>query len=227
MLKTAALLVALAFPQLALSADGSSWPDAHSRRNYKLGMTLDEFRSAPFPDTKDWPTAYPVCSNEQRASSYPYSSDLVLTKNWQDAGVISCMFFFESGPAKMVLSAGVILGDIPSRTKFYFIKDSAEGEPRLFYITSGGPTAHYEDLVATFTEALGKPTSVKSEEVKNGLGASFKNDVTTWANASSKVVVSRYGDTIRALQVEHVLTPLWKVLESGIAANRAGKARNL
>ncbi|WP_161963328.1 hypothetical protein [Xanthomonas campestris] len=225
MLKKAILFGVLALPQLAHATD--SWSDAYSRRSYKLGMTLSEFRSTPYPDTKDWPSAYSVCSDEPRAASYPYQSDLSVSKDWRDAGVVSCMFFFESGSAKMVYSAGVILGDIPSHTKFHFIRQKPEDEPRLFYITSSGPTANYDDLVATFTQALGKPSSVKSGDVQNRLGASFKNDITTWSNTSSKVVISRYGDTIRLLQVEHILTPLWKSLESGLSSGRADKAKNL
>ena len=227
MLKQIVLLGALILPQALFAADGSSWPDAFARRSYKLGMTLADFRATPYPDTKDWPTAYAVCSDEPRAASYPYQSDVSVSKDWREAGVIACTFFFESGPNKMVYSAGLILGDIPSQTKFYFIRATQDSEPRLFYITSGGPTAKYPDLLATFTQALGKPSSVKSDVVQNRLGATFKNDVATWSNTSSKVIVTRYGDTIYVLQVEHVLTPLWKVLESGLDTGRADKAKKL
>lgn len=227
MFKQISPLLFLTVSLSAGAADVTQWPDAYSRRNYTLGMSLSEFRSTRHPDQKEWPNAYPVCTDEPKAATYPFSADLNISSDWKGVGVVQCTFFYDISAMPRPFGAGLVLGGINSHTEFFFIPPSSGEEPRLFYITSGGPTENYDDLVLTFTEALGKPTSVKSERLQNKIGAEFNNTVTTWANKSSEIVVNRYGDTIHVFEVEHILTPLWNVFEKGLGHNRSENAKKL
>lgn len=199
------------FLSVNTGALAASWSDAYSRRNFQLGLTLSEFRKTIHPDQKEWPRAYPLCSSDPLAKNKDYT-ELFVRNPWSDFGVIKCQFFWQSSSDYSVSSAGLLLGDIPSHTEFYFYRPSNENEPVLFYITSGGPSGKFEELAGLFERSLGAPSIIQTETVKNGLGANFENTIIKYVSVSSEIEISRYGETLRVLSVEHRLTPVWSQL---------------
>src|ERR1700730_156610 len=65
---------------------GSPWQDAYSRRNYQLGITISQFRTLPYPDQKEWPNAYVVCTDEARSQTFPFH--LYISSDLKGAGVV-------------------------------------------------------------------------------------------------------------------------------------------
>jgi hypothetical protein len=218
----AALLLA-SLPSVAQPT--SPWPEAYARRDFKLGISISDFRQMPHPDQKESPNAFPVCAGDPNAMGYPYESDLEVAADWRTAGVTKCSYFYKSGPS--VYEAGIKMGDLNSTTSFYFISGEGGSEPRLFMILSGGPSQTYAELTNIFATALGKPAKVTNEPFQTRAGAIFENEVTVWKNASSQVEIRRFGVTTMVLQVKHTLNSLASLFERRIAESNAAKAKKI
>jgi hypothetical protein len=205
----------------------SPWSDAYSRRNYQLGITISQFRTLAYPDQKEWPNAYAVCTDEAKSHTFPFLGELLLSDDWKKAGVVQCSFFYDSNVTNRPESAALMLGDIASVTKFFFISENEQQEPRLFLVQSGGPTENFEDLVGSFTVALAKPPEIKLEPFQTKAGGAFQNVKAIWGNASCSMELRRFGETTQILQVTHVLKPLAAVFEKKLAEGQSIKAKKL
>lgn len=211
-----------------LSSPSSPWPDAFSRRSYKLGITISQFRSLPFPDWGDrqgWPNAYPVCTDEARSKVHDFFR-LDVSVDWKDAGVVECKFFADDG-SMGIQEAALKMGSLYSTTTFLFIPEDGKVEPRLFLIKSVSGSDSYQDLKSTFAAAFGKPSKITQEPAQTEAGAVFSNEITTWENPSSTIEIARYGETINLLQVTYSLKPLAEVFDKKLAERRAKKAKTL
>lgn len=187
------------------------WGDAFSRRNYKLGMTLRQFKQFPFPDQKQHPGAYPVCSDDERSTQLDYAAARLYSDAYTKAGLILCKFFWRanlSAGIPSVFEAGLGFGDQQLDTSFYFIHDDTS-VPRLFWIETKGPSDYYPIAHDLMAKAFGQ-SSTKTERLQNKLGASFDNQIDTWRNAESEMELSRYSDNLNQFQLEHHLLPLWE-----------------
>jgi hypothetical protein len=205
----------------------SPWQDAYSRRNYQLGITISQFRTLPYPDQKEWPNAYPVCTDDPRSQTYPYLADLYISSDWKSAGVVQCTFFYNDATMNRPLRAALMLGDLGSLTTFYFISEDGREEPRLFLIKSGGPSDSYESMLSTFVVAFGKPSKITQEQYQTKAGSVFPNEIATWENASSTMQLGHFGETTEVLQITHLLKPLMAVFDKKLAEGTARKAKKL
>jgi hypothetical protein len=221
----AAVLVAVTAPADMAIAE-SAWPEAYSRRVYKLGITLSEFRRIRFPDLKVWPGAFLVCSDDPRVRSNYRMRDAELTGTWSKVGVLKCLFFH---PTKYTgfSGAGLVLGDINSSTEYYFYPPKQGAEPVLFQITSLGPSARFSGVAALYKEAFGSPTKTRTETVQNRVGGVFSNRIIEYHNAVSSIQLSRYGETLRIFKVEYWLRPILERLNTAVGAVNRRKAGNL
>lgn len=205
----------------------SPWPDAYSRRNYQLGITILQFRALPYPDQDQWPNSYPICSDDPRGKIPPFRLDLMISDDWKNAGVVQCTFFYESTAINQPLNAALMLGSLSSPTSFYFIAQEGQQEPRLFLIKSSAPSDSYGDLLKTFASAFGKPSNVVQENFQTKSGSIFPNEIATWENNNSSIQLSHFGQTTEVLQVTHSLKPLLAILEKRLAEGQAVKAKKL
>jgi hypothetical protein len=205
----------------------SPWPDAYSRRNYQLGITISQFRTLPYPDQDQWPNSYPICSDDPRGHTVPFLLDLIISDDWKNAGIIQCTFFYNSSAINQPLRAALMLGDISSLTSFYFISQEGQQEPRLFLIKSAGPSDSYGDLLKTFVAAFGKPSNITKEQFQTKTGSVFPNEIAVWENNNSSIQLSHFGQTTEVLQVTHSLKPLVAVFEKRLAEGQAMKAKKL
>ncbi|MFD9899696.1 lysozyme inhibitor LprI family protein [Mesorhizobium sp. NPDC059054] len=204
------------------------WPAAFARRDFRLGMSLREFRSAPYPDPDKNPNAYLVCSNDPRAEQLGYSSARLYPDKLAAAGVVFCSYFYDvqmSYGSPMVMEAGIVLGDVSVMTGFYFIPDDA-GVQRLFWISTEGPSDSFASLQQLMRKAYGEPTQ-RVETWQNKLGNKFENDVLTWSNSSSQIEFRHYGSTINKFELRHTLTPLWDKLSKSLDVQNSDAAKKL
>jgi len=205
----------------------SPWQDAFSRRNYQLGITISQFRALPYPDQKEWPNAYSLCTDEARSQTFPYLAELYISSDWKSAGVVQCTFFYNSATMNRPERAALMLGDLSSLTTFFFISEDGKQEPRLFLVRSAGPSELYGDILQIFTVAFGKPSNVIQEQYRTMSGSIFPNETATWENAPSSIQLSRFGETTRVLQITHLLKPLAAVFDKKLAEGQAMKAKKL
>lgn len=205
----------------------SLWQDAYSRRNYQLGITISQFRALPYPDQREWPSAYPVCTDEARSQTFPFLAELNISSEWRSTGVVQCTFFYNDSTMNRPERAALMLGNLGSFTTFFFISENGRQEPRLFLIRSGAPSDSYVDLLNTFTMAFGKPSKITREEYQTKAGSVFPNEIATWENTASSMQLERFGQTIEVLQLTHLLKPLAAVFDKKLAEGQAEKAKKL
>lgn len=124
-----AVMPNVSVPQTA-TQPSSPWQDAYSRRNYRLGITISQFRVLPYPDQKEWPNAYPVCTDEARGQAFPFLEQLYISSDWKSAGVVQCTFFYNDKTMNRPEVAALMLGDLGSLTNFFFISEDGHKEPR-------------------------------------------------------------------------------------------------
>ncbi len=221
------VLISIALVGQTSTKPSSPWQDAYSRRNYQLGITISQFRVLPYPDQREWPNAYPVCTDEARSQTYPFLEELYISSDWKSTGIVQCTFFYNSATMNRPLRASLMLGDLHSFTIFLFISEDGRQEPRLFLIKSGGPSDSYGDLLSTFAAAFGKPSTITREQYQTKAGSIFPNEIATWENTSSSIELKRFGDTTMVLQVTHLLKPLAAVFDRKLAEAQAEKAKKL
>jgi len=217
-------LTLAALPALAQAKAKKAEETAFSRRDYRLGITLTEFKAIPHPDQQAWPNAYPVCSDDERAKDSRFDRANPPSR-FVRAGVIGCHFFYDSksfGPSE----AGLKINDLSALTTFLFIKADGEAEPKLFWIVTEGPAGQYDEVMDAFTAAYGKPASKANSTVQNRMGAAFQNTTTRWENGVSYIEALRYGDNIQRFQINYGFKPLMKVFNQRLAGG-AGDAKKL
>jgi len=199
---------------------------AYSRRDYRLGITLSEFKAIPYPDQQHWPNAYPVCSDEERIKDSNFW-EANPPARFKRAGVVGCHFFYNDRSTGRPWGAGLGLDDLRPITRFLFIKADTDSEPRLFWIVTEGPAAEYDRVMATFTAAYGKPSSQTNDAVQNRMGAVFQNTTIRWDNSVSYIEAHRYADSIQRFQINHCHKPLMKVFNQRIDGVNAEAAKKL
>lgn len=215
----------IALPAQAQTKLKKAEETAYSRRDYRLGITLSEFKAIPHPDQKDWPNAYPVCSDDERAKDSRFDRANPPGRLVR-AGVVGCHFFYDSksfGPSE----AGLKINDLSALTTFLFIKADGEAEPRLFWIVTEGPAGQYDEVMDAFTAAYGKPASKANNTVQNRMGAAFQNTTTRWENGVSYIEALRYADNIQRFQINYGFKPLMKVFNQRLASPGTGDAKKL
>lgn len=211
------------------AAQVSIWPDAFSRRNYKLGMTLKAFKQARYPDEKKWPGAFPVCSNAipaQLANS-PEVVDLQYHL-WKEIGVIMCEFFYHSNDLTRLTGrdlwpAGLMLGNVsPMTNQFYFAPTEKGGEPLLFLVASEFPSDRFDETVLAFEELLGKPKTSSNQSVQNKIGNTFQNTIIQYENQVSLIILERFGQNLNRSSVKYIGMPLYDAV---VKSDEARKGR--
>jgi len=208
----------------------SNWPDAYSRRDYQLGISIAEFRNIRHPDHKEWPNAFPICSDEQRAKDTFFIESLVTpSANWRKAGVIKCRYFWDDGRGKSYSlgGAGLVLGDLAASTDYFFFSPCNNCMPVLFWIETSGPTSSFNHIAGLFRTAYGAPHSTQNEVVQNQIGNTFPKTVIQYRNAVSTMTLEQYGETLKEFRLLHTLTPVSILFEKALEAINKGKASKL
>lgn len=214
-------------PASAEPPQSNPWPDAFSRRDFKLGMTLKEFKRVPFPDSDKSPSAFSVCSNEPKSRDAGYETAMLFSDVLETAGVIKCAFFFVDNISSvpMVFDAGLGLADTQVSTEFYFLPDDSSVQ-RLFWIQTSGPAEMAGALVPIMTKAYGEPAH-RVETWQNQVGGKFDNDVYTWDNSSSEINLKHFGDKITVFNLRHTLNPLWQRFDQILDQHNTEAAKKL
>lgn len=187
----------------------SDWSDAYSRRDFKLGMTLNSFKSIKHPDQEQWPNASAVCSNEREKDDV-FLSDL---KRFSDDprakhGVFMCEHVWRYTGSKHLSTAGLMMGNTPSTTTYYFKPPNPGDEPVLYHITTIGPSSDFSYIFNAFQEAYGQPNDISEHQVQNGLGNTFTNQTATYQNRSSKIILKRFGKNLKLFKIDHILSDI-------------------
>ena len=218
-------------PGVTAGDTSNPWPDAYSRRDYKLGMTIAQFLSMPFPDLNRDPGAYAVCSNDPRLSNptlIGYTSVQFVPATWSKAGVVECRYFFNSqitDTYSSVFEAGLGLADAMLMTEFYFIPDDS-GKLRLFWIITEGPSDSFARIVPIMQTAYGSPLA-RTEVWQNQIGNTFNNEIFTWINSASQIEIRHFASEVTKFRLEHRLNVLYAKFGAALQQSDKEAAKRL
>lgn len=207
------------------SRDG--WEQAFSRRNIKLGISLQEFKTIPFPDTSKYhyKKPHPVCSNAVPSSKY---IGVKIYGNLKIVGVIKCAYFgsWTYLKSKVEKISPLLLRAGPD-TDYYFMKPEDEENYLLYQIYTEHYKIIYMDVLEAFHTSFGKPQTVRTPIVQNRLGAKFENTISIWENVSSRMLITRYAGQLDRFSILHNLKSLSKIVESRINLLKSEDAKKL
>lgn len=181
-------------------------------RGARLGMTLSEFKSMPYPDPKpsesaDLPIPAPVCTGDP----YLGSLEILLQPRGTQAslGMVTCIWATRKSSATTsrvdyIPAAINVAGAQVSLVRYAFVKLNNEGELRLYRIgMSGFASARFERIFEGLRERFGPPSSVDQSMVQNRMGAQFPNTTATWRNDQSVILVVQRATAIDEMSLSY------------------------
>lgn len=200
-----------------------SWHEAYSKRNVRLGITLQEFRKIPFPDPD---TEYhhivptPKCSNDQVANG-PYSMGFLFDlTDYEKVGVIKCGYYgtytYMVNPymdEQSLEQISPLLVDWAPDANYYFYKPDDSSSYYLFHITTG-ENWPYHPIAKAFEEALGEPTHRDSVALQNAFGATVTSTTSIWDNGISRIRLVSNNGSIDRHTLDYELTPILNVVRA-------------
>ena len=200
-----------------------SWRDAYSKRNVRLGITLEEFRKTPFPDPNEKyhhvvPT--PKCSDEQ-ISNGPYSIGFLFDlTDYEKVGAIKCGYYgtytYMVNPymkEQSLEQISPLLVDWAPDANYYFYKPDGSESFYLFHITTG-ENWPYHPIANAFEDALGKPTSRDSVRLQNAFGATVTSTTSIWDNGISRIRLVSNNGSIDRHTLDYELTPILEMVKA-------------
>ena len=204
------------------------WGKAYARRDFQLGITLDEFRDIPFPDeeTESVPELgiYRVCSDEPLVKNGIKFLEAQLDYGDENIGIIKCLHYYSTRagnfiPARLHMGTRWMLP-----TPFYFIRPEGQSDYFLFKIEGSPQSYGFEGLVESFTKLMGKP-AIRKQLVHNAFNAQYLNVIATWENQVSRLRIEKYANDLETAKVTYTLKPLVRIYESRKAQIGGGSTR--
>jgi len=194
----AAVIIALPFLHSA-----AAFAEPYSLRTFRLGMTLDEFRSTPHPDPGRYGDVRLFCTGDRQLDLLEKSIvvrqdalELRGSETEQKAGIRKCRYFWLADivGSKEWMPGGLVVANIGVGATFYFLQDRSDPLTyRLFKIHMTSNTQHFEQFLAAYKERFGSPQLLRNESVQNKLGAVFDSVVAIWKNEDSTIVLQQRG----------------------------------
>ena len=156
-----------------------------------LETTLAAFRKLPHPDGKN---AKVVCTGDKDDSGGMLSlGDLATTSLENKLGVVKCAWWgkvYETLPEGIVGLSVPVEGYGVNVYSFDFIKDSKDGDLKLFKIFGQTHSDAYDGIVNALSKKFGPPETLH-DTTQNGFGANFPNATNIWENPLSLVTVKQ------------------------------------
>lgn len=180
---------------------GGAQAEPYDLRGFKLGMTLDEFRAAPYPDEAKYEGLHVLCSGDAGADRASGGWELNVYRPEKKVGVIRCNHFRtdRSISVPRVMEANMNVAGVGVYQTFEFAPAPGDGALRLFRISIRSNMQYWDQFWSGYTEKFGKPSNIKTEKVQNKMGAAFDKMTATWANKESSITLEQ-----RTSKVDHM-----------------------
>lgn len=215
---------------LAEELSPDSWKDAYSKRNVRLGITLEEFRKVPFPD----PSKYhhivpsPKCSNDRIAEDHIFMRFTGDITGYGKVGAIKCGYYGTMTymvnrymDVQSLEQISPLLVDWAPAANYYFFKPDGAESYYLFHITTGTKWRWpYWEIVSAFEEALGQPTQRNSVDLQNVFGATVTRTTSIWDNGVSRIRLISNNGAIKNHTLDYELTPILKIVKTKLESIR-------
>ena len=223
------LIAAISAETRAEVLSPDSWKDAYSKRNVRLGITLEEFRKVPFPDPDEeyqHTVPSPRCSNDPIAADYVYMGFIGDATGYEAVGAIKCGYYgtytFMVNPymdEQRLEQISPLLVDWAPDANYYFFRPHGAESYYLFHITTGG-NWQYMEVISALEGALGQPTQRSSVDLENAFGARVRSTTSIWDNGVSKIRVVSNNGAIDHHTLDYELTLLLDVVKAELEKHK-------
>lgn len=217
------------FLMSALAAQGKE-AVMYDYKDFKLGMSLSDFKATKEHPTTDQGASYPKCTNDTfDDSAYQDTSNLDEDQIWQlseldkRAGLVNCHWVYDNvytiGKWKQLSRRKVEIPAGDGHTGSYvfrFIKGPRDSEPRLFSIAIGFRTRDFDSVTLALQKKFGKG-KLGGSIVGNAMGAKFSNGVFSWNNSLGSVTVQKHFKELGNSLVEYKLKEHYSFWNRSIA----------
>lgn len=153
-----------------------------SLKEYKLGMSLDDFNKLGAPSGADTKGVKLVCSCD--------AGQVVESVSEEDrkVDVIQCGFWKKDGDALTGAPYRMTVASILCSPDFRFIKES--GVYRLYEISVVFFSSEFNDMRTALTSKYGQPKAQKREKITTGMGNIHQATNLIWDNGVSRITLS-------------------------------------
>lgn len=218
----------------AQELDPDSWRDAYSKRNVRLGITLQEFLDIPFPDPSEYHHTIPSpkCSNDPLADEYISMSFVGDLTGYETIGAIKCGYYgtytYMVNPymeqQRLEQISPLLVDWAPDANYYFYQPDNAEPY-YLFHITTGGNWP-YREVVSAFEQALGQPTHSASVVLQNAFGVNVVSTTSVWGNEVSRIRLVSNNGAIDNHTLDYELSPILSIVKAELErVNRTSRTR--
>lgn len=204
----------------ALSLPGRKLTEDPAFRGIKLGITLDDFRKTPFPDSAKTPKARIICTGDKELKGSS-ASNIPRSHEQARIGVIGCRYFEPNANWNWPWQeAFIMFGDAASPFVTFYFSPSNFDEPyrlRLYEIALAPLALVHDRLVAALTAKYGEPSDFKTIQSSNRFGAAFTNELRVWDGPSASINVLKFANTTEYSSVLFEHTPTMAAVNKAIS----------
>jgi hypothetical protein len=155
---------------------------AYSLKEWKLGMSLDEFTRMPLPAGADPKSVKAVCSCEANQSLE------VATEDEKRAKTIVCGIWAKPADVVAATPYRMTVAGIECSPDFRFLEDG--GIYKLMEISITFYSSNFKKMQDALTAKYGQPVAVRKEKITTGSGNNFEAHYLIWDNGVSRIRLS-------------------------------------
>lgn len=154
---------------------------AYGLKEFKLGMTLDDFTKLGAPAGADRATVKGVCSCEAGQTLETVSESDAKAK------LIACGFWTKSADQVAAQPYRMTVAGIQCSPDFRFVEDG--GVYRLMEISISMFSSNFKEMENALTAKYGAPAAVRKEKIETAAGNKYPATNLIWDNGVSKITL--------------------------------------
>jgi hypothetical protein len=157
-------------------------------KQFRLGMSLDDFSNLPAPAVETGTSIKPICSCDK-----DQTVEVINSAEDRAAKMIQCGYWTSTSKDGPWTPYVMTVAGIRCTPDFKFIED--KGAYKLFEISISFYSSNYDDMQKALLSKYGEPTGNHSEKVKTPMGNIFKQQQLSWDNGVSKIKLDNVDGT--------------------------------
>ena len=176
-------------------------------RGFRLGMTLAEFRSTPYPDPGKYKGVHVKCSDDRESKRSKVPLTLKPYGIEAKVGLVRCNHYHDHKTLELpwVEEATLNVAGVQVYMTFDFYRDpKAPSILRLFRINIKSNMQHWGRLWSAYNTKFGQPTDIVKSVVQNSYGTSFNKIVAFWVRDGSSIMLESHDVKIYLIRIVYM-----------------------
>jgi hypothetical protein len=192
---------------------------AYSLKEFKLGMSLDDFTKAGPPAGADRATIKGVCSCDAGQTLES------VTPEDAKAKTIVCGFWSKAGDQIAAQPYRMTVAGVQSSPDFRFIEDG--GIYRLMEISISFYSSNFKDMDNALTAKYGNPAAVRKEKITTESGNIYPSTNLIWDNGVSRIRLSDVdGNNIARAKLRYIQLRLYRAYNARLDSQHASPVQH-